>query len=540
VEIAGNPSDPPDFEGDGIPDYRDTDSDNDFIGDRDESTNDTDSDTVPDRFDDDSDHDTWSDEEEAGDADLLTPPVDSDSDTVADYRDPDSDADGLADDLEREHGTERTDPDSDDDDVSDMIEVAAGTDPRDDTDSPRTRGNFVFLEPYNDPADPPDPPLLPDPEEDTLVFSTNLQFADVYFLVDCTGSMYSEIDNLRIAIRGTLIPGIRDAIPNTWVGVGQFDDLPVSPYGGGSDNGYSNLQSITDDVPAAQDAADRLPEHGGADGPESHVVAMYTAITGDHTRTIPAIPAPSCPDGTWGYACFREGAVPIIILMSDSPFHNGPGGSNAYTATVGGITPPSYDEMLDALLARGVKVIGVNSGDSYGRDNLTQIAIDTGAVDADGNPLEYDIAYDGSGLGDEVIRAVETLASAVPIRVDAVPADDPSDAVDAVAEFIDYIEANASGESITDPVTGEVRVCTTTDPLPIDDPADGHPDYFPSVLPGPSVCFDIHARINRTVPATREPQMFMATIQVMGDRITILDERDVYFLVPPAVEIIIE
>ena len=53
------------------------------------------------------------------------------------------------------------------------------------------------------------------------------------------------------------------------------------------------------------------------------------------------------------------------------------------------------------------------------------------------------------------------------------------------------------------------------------------------------MCFDIHARRNVTVPATREPQMFRATIQVQGDRITILDERDVFFLVPPVITIII-
>ncbi|NMC71052.1 MAG: hypothetical protein GYA57_13440, partial [Myxococcales bacterium] len=84
-----------------------------------------------------------------------------------------------------------------------------------------------------------------------------------------------------------------------------------------------------------------------------------------------------------------------------------------------------------------------------------------------------------------------------------------------------------------------VRICTVTDPLPVDETGDGHPDYFPRVLPGTSVCFDIHAKQNWTVPATREPQMFRATIQVMGDGITILDERDVFFLVPPVITIVI-
>jgi len=73
----------------------------------------------------------------------------------------------------------------------------------------------------------------------------------------------------------------------------------------------------------------------------------------------------------------------------------------------------------------------------------------------------------------------------------------------------------------------------------MDGNGDGVVDYFPRVLPGTSVCFDIHAKRNTTVPATREPQMFTATIQVMGDGITILDERDIFFLVPPEIGIII-
>jgi hypothetical protein len=153
--------------------------------------------------------------------------------------------------------------------------------------------------------------------------------------------------------------------------------------------------------------------------------------------------------------------------------------------------------------------------------------------------LVYDISSDGSGLGDQVVTAVQTVATDVPLRIDAVPVDDPTDTVDAVAQFIDYIEANASGASITDPVSGEVRICTVTDPLPVDEDGDAHPDYFPRVLPGTPVCFDIHPLRNVTVPATREPQMFRATIQVQGDRITILDERDVFFLVPPVINIII-
>jgi hypothetical protein len=552
TELAGNPSLPPDFDADTSPDYRDADSDNDFIGDRDELTSDTDSDTVPDRFDDDSDNDTWTDAEEAGDTDLSTPPVDTDADTVPDYRDPDSDADGLADDLEREAGTSPTDADSDDDGANDMIEVAAGTGPLDPADNPRAHGDFIFMEPYNDPADPPVPPLLPDPEEDTLVFSTNIQVADVYFLTDSTGSMSGAIDNVISSLSGPIVTGLRAAIPDVQMGAGSFDDFPYEPYGeppgwggAGWDEPYWHEQDITPDDSAVQAALSRIlarPRGYGGDGPESYTVAMYLAASGAGCsdggagvapKTCPTYPEDSGP--RVGYPCFRPGALPIIVLVGDAAWHNGPGGAYPYS-----FSTVQYADAVSAMLAIGARMIGVyvNHGMSEGRTHQVQMATDTGTVDAGGTPLVTDSA-DGTVSAD-VVDKVGILATAVPIRVDAVPVDDPSDSVDAVVSFIDYIEANASGETVFDPVTGTDRICTITDPLPVDDPADGHPDYFPRVLPGTSVCFDIHALINTTVPATREPQMFMATIQVMGDRITVLDERDVYFLVPPSVEIIIE
>jgi len=61
-------------------------------------------------------------------------------------------------------------------------------------------------------------------------------------------------------------------------------------------------------------------------------------------------------------------------------------------------------------------------------------------------------------------------------------------------------------------------------------------DTFVDVRPGTTVCFVIHARQNDVVEPTTEPQIFMATIQVWGDHVALLDERDVYFLVPPEVE----
>jgi hypothetical protein len=38
----------------------------------------------------------------------------------------------------------------------------------------------------------------------------------------------------------------------------------------------------------------------------------------------------SCPGARWGYPCFRDGTVPIVVLFTDAPFNNGPSPQYAY------------------------------------------------------------------------------------------------------------------------------------------------------------------------------------------------------------------
>ena len=64
-------------------------------------------------------------------------------------------------------------------------------DATDPTSSPRERGDFVFAEPYM---------MAPMPPRDTLIFSTDLRVADVYFVVDTTGSMGGAITNVRTSL----------------------------------------------------------------------------------------------------------------------------------------------------------------------------------------------------------------------------------------------------------------------------------------------------------------------------------------------------
>ncbi|MDQ3034424.1 MAG: VWA domain-containing protein [Myxococcota bacterium] len=513
-EIGPDPSAPLDSDGDGTADYMDLDSDGDTIADRHESTADTDRDGTPDRLDLDSDGDGIPDAMEAGDADISTPPRDVDGDLIPDFRDPDSDNDGLSDRDEVTAGTDPFDSDSDDDGVTDLVEVASGTDPHDATDSPRTRGDFVFFEPYMLPADPP---------MDTLDFATNIRQADVYFLMDTTGSMGSSVASLRSSL-AAFIDDVRAEISDVYIGSGFFKDYPVSPYGSGGDVAYRNCQSLTGDRAAAISGLDCYSVSGGNDGPESHTSALWSVATGMRLAGNSGLTTDAgCAGGTWGYPCWRDGSVPIVVLISDIYAHNGPGGAYPYNDGSLGGHAPTYPEAIAALTARNVRVIGIGQG-TLGRAHLESFARDTGSVDATGAPLYS--TWSGGAIGATVLNQIRVLASQTRFDISITYEDDAADTVDTWASFVDHIEARVAGDAARG---CEALPATDTD-------ADGYLDTFEAVTAGQRVCFDIFVKQNDTVMPTAMPQLFRATLRVIGDGFTELDSREVFFLVPPVID----
>lgn len=515
AEIGGDPSAPADHDMDGMPDYADLDSDGDYIPDGYEGELDVDMDGTPDRFDNDSDEDGITDSEEAGDRDLGTAPRDTDADMTPDFRDADSDSDGLSDRAERVDGTDPFASDSDGDGTSDLVESAAGTDPLDGADNPGARGDFVFVVPFEE---------APMPPRDTLDFATDLQVADVYFLMDNTGSMSDSINSIRAELRDNIIPGIRASIPDVFFGVGGFRDYPCCGYGSGApDEPFFHLQDLTGDAAVAQAATMGYAASGGGDGPESHGPALWALVTGNALpgggSTVAA--RTGCPAGTLGYACFRPSAVPIVVLITDVPWHNGPGGTAPYDDGLLGAHAPTYDEVVTELTTRNVRVIGVSQFGG-GRVDLQAIARATSAVDATGAPLVTNFV--GGTITTQIVSAIATLANTTTLDISLQYTDDAADAVDTRAAFLDHLEANTAG----DPVRG-------CDPrTAVDTNGDGFPDMFPSVRSGDRVCFDIVVRMNTTVEATQDPQLYRATLQVIGDGFTPLGEpRDIFFLVPP-------
>lgn len=519
------------------------DTDGDGIADAAEGTSDFDGDGIPNNEDTDSDGDGIPDSEEAGDRPCA--PLNTDGDDNPDFLDRDSDNDGLDDSRERELGTDPRNRDSDGDGIPDLVEVDGSmTDPLDPGSAIPPDDFFVVL------------PFMGARAERTLRFGTNIEQADVFFLVDMTGSMQGERTNLIQGLLDTIIPGIEAAIPNVEFGAGGMDDFPVSPYGASPDLPFYLLRAIgpamedlggwsiaagptmcprnagTNDIgmitggpdgqPDILQAVQGLPCHGGSDGEESYIPALHATASGmGLTWAGGSVPDQSCPSrpdepgARRGYPCFRPGSLPIVLLFGDYSFHNGPGGTAPYS-----FPAPTYDMTVAALTGIGARVIGIFSGGEFGgttfRTDYEAVARDTGTVDGSGMPLVFDINSDGSGLGTAVVDAVANLVGGTP--------QDVSTRTENVPGNPDEFNAPLFIKSIT-PLEGYAGGIAGTGYDSKDDTT------FYGVIPGTEVEFAIDFW-NDVRPPAATAQVFQARIIVVGNGVADLDSRNVYILVP--------
>jgi hypothetical protein len=205
-----------------------------------------------------------------------------------------------------------------------------------------------------------------DTEEESFTVRFFLNTADIYLYMDMTGSMAGERTNLIATLRdGNYMPAdwagkecsdrnlngrtddeeylknegvagnLACMIRDSRLGAGWHRDLPFPrPDTQGFATGphdfeaFQHEQDITDNVDAVLTGLNRFTTRGGINRPEGGIVGLYALATGSEIYMgwdRPGNPARSgCPAGTWGYPCFRDEAVPIVIWMTDAPITNGP------------------------------------------------------------------------------------------------------------------------------------------------------------------------------------------------------------------------
>lgn len=524
-----------DTDEDGTPDFLDDDSDGDTIPDRVETAQDSDNDGISNYLDDDSDDDGISDLDEAGTVDI---PRDSDEDGYPDYLDRDSDNDGLKDSKELEIGTDQTKTDTDGDGFDDNTEYAAGSDPLV-KDPEFYEDQFYVILPYQEPE-----------KNDKLKFNTEIKKADIVFHFDLTGSMTSAIDTVKADIANIIIPGVKSVLDDPAFAIASYKHIDSTPH-------VMN-QPVTTDTSKLTAALSNMsaPGNGSID---SQYETLYQAASGagfdgqlmefdvddcldnpigcianvdnfyDVYRDI-NFPPQDCTGqmGTIGGGCFRDAALPILILMTDEALYDI--NKDLLSDTGGLVTAYRYkwndsepdeghyrSEVTAAMNAINAKFIGIMGTSLTSelldtiQDRMEDIANDTDSKTATGEHFIFQVGYSGSGLSNELVTAIQDLL--LNIKRDITTGQESISNIHGIdtTEFIKKIVTDSS--------------------IPANNYDSKDDDWFYNVRPNTELLFDVTFENTIFEPTTTESTLFLAKITVYGEG-ALLDTRNVYIIVP--------
>lgn len=526
-----------DTDRDGTPDFRDEDSDDDGFTDRDESTR------------------RYAGYEMSARAFMCGGPADNcdaPPDPLPNHRDLDADNDGLTDAEERAAGTNPCAEDSDRDGFTDLAEVAARTDPRTAMSRPPESALYVVL-PYYAPG------TRGPRETREFTFQTRIREADVFFLIDNSASMDPTIANLRRNFSSVIVPGIRAAIRDVRMGVGSFDSMPDGTDGSPGAPGDYTLwvrQRLTTDDAAVQRAFDTMRtivedssmRFFGGDTPECQTEALYQLLAGAGRReragVDPADPAAvrstvnaldpmgngwpgrvdtarDCPGvmNAYGWGCFQEGRVPILVLASDSDWYDG-----ADPASPISLEGHRYAvDLAPELMRRAPLFVGIDVGNSpmrgYTFANSVRLALLTRTLNAMNREVVFHPASAGGldRVAMDVVTAVTTLANETRQNITTTTesgADTTGLPMGRTAR--DFIRSIAPASATPEAPAGYERRDATT---------------FFNVSPSTRVVFRAEF-YNDFVEGGDASRVYQATIVVRGRAGSEVDRRPVYIVVP--------
>ncbi len=563
-EAGEDPKNPTDTDLDGVPDFQDDDNDGDTITDDWEldfnpaTPPDSDNDGTPDYHDLDSDDDTLCDVWEGGTTDYRAEPVDSDEDGTYDYRDLDSDDDGFSDfdeagagsgcpepdDADNDGSYNSADPDSDGDGLTDVEEVTqTGTDPYDaDTDNDgQSDGAEIYA--GTDPQDPESTieGLYVEVGERTTVetefeFELKIQYGDIGFLIDTTGSMSSTIQTTADRFE-EIVTELEGTFENMAFALATFDDYNYGSMGSSQDKPFILLQQITDSTSDMQNALNSIPGHSGGDGQESDHEALYQAITGngydmncdqsyDTSDDVPPFIGSSgdafggksstesydsavAGTGTRGGMGFRDFSLPIIVYATDIYMRDPDSSDSSLAQVPGGCAQDAgSDLVIQEYLDMGAYMIGIDVGsyqptDYYSptpqMEYLAENTLSMADLDGDGDAtdlLVFQVPQGSSSFGAEltanVVTAVEQLVSTV---------------------TFEKVHLEITGDEWNLVQSIEPESYENVDPKDV-----------------PSLNFTL--TFLGAIAATDDDQLFSMTLQIIGDDAILLDTKDIVVVVP--------
>lgn len=228
---------------------------------------------------------------------------------------------------------------------------------------------------------------------------------DVLFLIDTTGSYYDDIDTLQSKAT-EIIHDLSTRGIDVQFGVASFADFPFYPYGDESsgDRAFYLNQAITDNIDAVKAAINQLdnPLHYGADWPESQLEALYQAATGSGRDLNNDGDFDDLGEVNPINIGWRTASLKVIVLATDAPFHDPE--KEVYYG-------PTFSQVIDALNAKGIIVIGLDSGDTQG--DLQRI------VDATKGSL-FALSSNSSEIAEAIIEGIEEALAEVTLSVERI------------------------------------------------------------------------------------------------------------------------
>jgi len=337
---------------------------------------------------------------------------------------------------------------------------------------------------------------------------------DVVFIFDDTGSMGPVIGTVK-AKAGTIMTGVRGAIPDTNFGVGTFVDYPASYdsfgyddiYGEDPDYAWKTDLDLTSDTGDVQTALDGIGLFFGADIPQNYARALYEAR----------------------FYSWRPDAKKIVVLFGDAPPHAGPGGciqdGGPFTCPsyptdngpyggdpgrdeiMGNGDDLSYVDVVAQLAANNIIVLGVNSGPTTGNaaTNFNYMSAETGGTA---------FAFTDETIDDQIISIISEIST------------EPVDLTLKVREpeYASWVTWSPEGYDDVEP--GECNTFDVTITVPADASGGSHTFHIDSLGDGVVVgTTTVTKHVSGEIPAPEFPTIALPIAMIIGLAFVVISVR---------------
>lgn len=236
---------------------------------------------------------------------------------------------------------------------------------------------------------------------------TTVTAIDVMFLIDVSGSYTDDIASLKEQA-DNILENLSGRGINVAFGVSAFSDFPIDGYGHeyDGDEAFYLLQSVTTDIDAAKTGINNLTIYSGNDYQESQLEGLYQAVTGagrdiDNDGNYTSLGDIEPMNIGW-----REGALKVILLATDAPFHDSDIDENYPGA--------GKTEVINVLQEKGVTVFGLQSGSiGLATDDLDSIVLAT-------KGQTFLLSYDSNEIAAAISSALDEALKEIDLSIEVI------------------------------------------------------------------------------------------------------------------------